>query len=260
MIEAPQGKRAPTTERNVARGRDQAGAEIDPLDLRLGSSTTSAKERPERITGRAGVAGIGAELVQRVESVDGQKFASGPVQGLTVVWIGEGLVSGLKFTTVGLMGLAALFAVDFVVVPGITRVPYPLIRIGLFGALPMVHGLAFYLVLLGVQLWRRGEVGLPSGVFLLAGGVGVLVHGLIASGAPQVLMHYVDNAAGLWTTPGQSGANIYTFGMNEIDPPLALLVFATITPLLVIPALFAGCAARGYRLRLEKSGDRGGTP
>jgi hypothetical protein len=176
------------------------------------------------------------------------------------VWIGEHLVNGLKFTAGGLMALVALFAVDYVVVPGITRVPYPLIRIGLFGALPMVHGLAFYLVMLGVQLWRKGEVGLPSGIFLLVGGIGVLVLGLISSGAPQVLMYYLDNTAGLWATPGQTGANIYTFGMDGIDPLHALLVFATITPLLLIPALFAGSAARGYRLRLAKSDDRGGTP
>ena len=83
------------------------------------------------------------------------------------------------------MGLVALFAVDFVVVSGITRVPNPLSRIGLFGALPMVHGLAFYLVFLGARLRRQGEIGLPSGVFLLVGGVGVLVLGLIASVAPQ---------------------------------------------------------------------------
>src|SRR5262249_30774758 len=159
----------------------------------------------------------------------------------------------------GLMGLVALFAVDFAVVPGITRVANPLTRIGLFGALPMVHGLAFYLVLLGARLRRQGEIGLPSGVFLLVGGVGVLVLGLIASVAPQVLNLYVDNTAGLWTRPGQTVSDIYLFGVNGIDPLRALLVFATITPLLVIPALLAGRAARGYRLTLEKSGDRGGT-
>ncbi len=169
-------------------------------------------------------------------------------------------MNGLKFTTGGLMGLVALFAVDFVVVPGMTRVPNPLTRIGLFGALPMVHGLAFYLVLLGARLRRQGEIGLPSGVFLLVGGVGVLVLGLIASVAPQVLYLYVDNMAGLWIRPGQTVGDIYLFGTNGIDPLLALLVFATITPLLVIPALLAGRAARGYRLRLEKSDDRGGTP
>src|SRR5437660_294395 len=93
----------------------------------------------------------------------------------------------LKFTTGGLMVLVALVAMDVVVVPGITRVPAPLTRIGLFGALPMVHGLAFYLVLLGARLRRQGEIGLPSGVFLLVGGVGVFVLGVIAGDAPQVL-------------------------------------------------------------------------
>ncbi len=169
-------------------------------------------------------------------------------------------MKGLKFTTGGLMGLVALFAVDCAVVPGITRVGIPLTRIGLFGALPMVHGLAFYLVLLWAQLRRQGEIGLPGGVFLLVGGVGVFVLGLVASAAPQVLHLYVDNTAGLWIRPGQTVANIYLFGTNGIDPLLALLVFATITPLLVIPALLAGRAARGYCLRLEKSNDRGGTP
>jgi len=169
-------------------------------------------------------------------------------------------VNGLKLTTCGLMVLVALVAVDFVVVPGITRVPNPLTRIGLFGSLPMMHGLAFYLVLLGARLWRQGEIGLPSSVFLLVGGVGVLALGLIAIGAPQVLNLYVDNTAGLWTRPEQTVSDIYLFGMNGIDLLLALLVFATITPLLVIPALLAGLAARGYRLRLEKSDDRGGTP
>ena len=122
------------------------------------------------------------------------------------------------------MGLLALFAVDFVVVSGITRVPNPLSRIGLFGALPMVHGLAFYLVFLGARLRRQCEIGLPSGVFLLVGGVGVLVLGLIASVAPQapilyeVLTLYLDNTAGLWTRPGQTVASIYHFGVNGIDP------------------------------------------
>jgi hypothetical protein len=169
-------------------------------------------------------------------------------------------VNELKFTTGGLMWLVALVALDFVVMPGITRIPNPLTRIGLFGALPMVHGLAVYLVLLWPRLRRQGEIGLPSGVFLLVGGVGVLVLALIAGVAPQVLILYVDNTAGLWTRPGQTVANIYLFGIDGFDPLLSLLVFATITPLLVIPALLAGRAARGYRLRLEKSDDRRGAP
>ena len=167
-------------------------------------------------------------------------------------------MNGLKLTTGGLMGLVALFAVDFAVVPGITRVSNPLTRIGLFGALPMVHVLAFYLVLLGARLRRQGEIGLSNGVFLLVGGVGLLVFGLIASAAPQLLYLYVDDIAGLWTRPVV--ADFYLFGVNGIDPPLALLVFATTTLLLVLPTLPAGRAARGYCLRLEKSDDRGGTP
>jgi hypothetical protein len=172
----------------------------------------------------------------------------------------SGVVKGLKFTTGGLMWVVALFAVDFGVVPGITRVANPLARIGLFGALPMVHGLAFYLVLLGARLRRQGEIGLPAGVFLLVGGVGVFVLGIIAGARAQVLHVYVDNTAGVWTRPGQTVSEIYQFGLNGIDPVLALLVFATITPLLVIPALLVAATVQGYRLRLEKSDDRGGTP
>ncbi len=170
-------------------------------------------------------------------------------------------MNGLKFTTGVLMGLVALLAVDFIVLTGITRVHNPLTRIGLFGALPMVHGLTFYLVLLGARLWRQGEIGLPSGVFLLVGGVAVLVLGLIAGFAPNVIYFYVDIMAALWIKPGQTGADIRLFAADGmIDPLLALLVMATMTPLLVIPALLAGRTARGYRLRLEKSDDRGGTP
>jgi hypothetical protein len=170
-------------------------------------------------------------------------------------------VGGLKFTTGGLMGLVALLAVDFALVPGMTRVGNAETRIGLFGALPMVHGLVFYLVLLRARLRRQGEIGLPGGVFLLVGGVGVLVLVLIASVAPKVLHLYVDNTAGLWIRPGQTVADIYLFGLNgTIDPLRALLVFATITPLLVIPTLVAGRAARGYCLGLEKSDARAGTP
>jgi hypothetical protein len=169
-------------------------------------------------------------------------------------------MNGLKATTVGLMGLVALVAVGFMVVRGITGVPHPLTRIGLFGALPMVHVLAFYLVVLGTRLRRQGEIGLSSGVFVIVGGVGVFILGLIAGDAPQVLNLYVDNTAGLWTRPGHTVASIYLFGMNGIDPLLALVVFATITPLLVIPSVVAGRAALGYGLRLEKSDDQGGTP
>jgi hypothetical protein len=97
-------------------------------------------------------------------------------------------------------------------------------------------------------------------VFLLVGGVGVLVVGLIAIVAPQVLDLYVDITAGLWIRPGQNVSAIYLFGVDGIDPLLAPVVFATITPLLVIPALLAARAARGYRLRLEKADDRRGTP
>ena len=170
-------------------------------------------------------------------------------------------MKGLKFTTGGLMGLVALFAVDFGVVPGITRVANPLARIGLFGALPMVHGLAFYLVLLGARLRRQGEIGLPGGVFLLVGGVGVLVLGLIASAAPQVLHFYVDNTAGVWTRPGQTVSE-YLSVRNERDRSASCAAgvcdhYATAC---YPGAARVAAAARGYRLRLEKSDDRGGTP
>ena len=59
------------------------------------------------------------------------------------------------------MGLVALFAVDLRL-PGITNVANPLTRIGLFGALPMVNGLAFYLVLLRARLRRHGEMDYPA--------------------------------------------------------------------------------------------------
>ncbi len=74
-------------------------------------------------------------------------------------------MNGLQFTTGGLMGLVARFAVDFVVVPGITGVANPLTRIGLFGALPMVHALAFFLVLLGARLRRKARSDFQAACF-----------------------------------------------------------------------------------------------
>jgi hypothetical protein len=150
------------------------------------------------------------------------------------------------------MGLVALFAVDFALVPGVTSVINGQIRIGLFGALPMVHALVIYLVVLGARLKREGEIELSSGVFLLVGGIAVLVLALVVSAAPWLFHTYVDYTAGLWIRPGQNVADIYRFGMGEIDPLVALLVCVTVTPLLVLPAFLAARAARGYRLRLAK--------
>ena len=165
-------------------------------------------------------------------------------------------VRGFRITVGGLMGLVALFAVDFAVVPGITRVPHGPTRIGLFGALPMVHGLLIYLVVLGARLRRQGEIGLSSSAFLLVGGIAVVVLVVVASVAPGLLNIYVDCTAGLWIRPGQNIADIYRFGMGRIDPLLAGLVCVTVTPLLVVPALLAGRAGRGYRLKLLKWNDR----
>jgi hypothetical protein len=150
------------------------------------------------------------------------------------------------------MTMVVLFAVDFALVPGITRVPHGPTRIGLFGALPMVHGLVIYMVVLIARLKREGEIELSSGVFLLVGGIAVLVLALVVSIAPWLLHVYVDYTAGLWIRPGQNVADIYRFGMGEIDPLLALLVCVTVTPLLVLPAFLAARAAGGYRLRLAK--------
>jgi hypothetical protein len=157
------------------------------------------------------------------------------------------------------MGLVALFAVDFAMVPGITGIPNGLTRIGLFGALPMVHGLVIYLVVLGARLRRLGEIRLSSGVFLLVGGIAVFALGLVVSVAPQIFNFYVDCTAGIWVRPGQNVADIYRFGMGHIDPLLALLVCVTVTPLLVIPALLAARTAREYRLRLVKASDPPGS-
>ena len=72
----------------------------------------------------------------------------------------------------------------------------------------------------------------------------LLVH--IAILAPQLLYQSVDLI-------GSALPALLGFGLGRVNLIQALLVSVILTPLLLFPALLAGWATRGYRLKLMKS-------
>ena len=152
-----------------------------------------------------------------------------------------------------LMGLVALLAVDFAVVPGITSVPNPLTRIGLFGCCRWCTCLPSISFCSGQgsgakasrtpkrrvspRWWRRSARPRTDRQRRTA--------------SPQLIcgehgaLDQVENAV----------SDIYLFGMDGIIPRRPRDHY----PAACYPVLLAG-RARGYRLRLEKSDHRGGTP
>jgi hypothetical protein len=159
----------------------------------------------------------------------------------------------------GVMALVAvtavLFAVDLAVSRSLDRVSTVAARIGFFGALPMAHILAVYLVLVVSGVQRDGEVALARGVFLLVGGTAIVVLIAVVDVAPSLFITYISDTAGIWVRPGQNFPSVMRFGLGGFDSIDALIVCVVVTPLLLIPALLAGWLTRGYRLELMKRPD-----
>ncbi len=145
------------------------------------------------------------------------------------------------------MVLVAVIAIDFVVIRSFRNVASAAARDGLFSALPMAHVLAAYLVIVVSDLVRRGEVALSRVAFLLSGGTAMLVLVAIVMLAPALFFKYIDIAANRWLPSGQ---NVSTPGRLAIGIIRALLVWGALTAPLLVPALFAGWATRGYRLKV----------
>jgi hypothetical protein len=162
-------------------------------------------------------------------------------------------VKRIRISIAGVMGLVALLALDFALIPALRNVPTAGIRIGLFGELPMVHILAVDLAIVVSGLARRGETSLSGVAFLLFGGTATLLLVAILILAPDLFSMYISNTAGLVVLPGQPGPAIYLIGMGgPIKPIEALLAWGAVTPPLLIPALVAGWMTRGSRLKLSK--------
>jgi hypothetical protein len=110
-----------------------------------------------------------------------------------------------------------------------------------FLAMPMADVLSLLLVTTALRLWRRGEVPLSHVMFLLAGGMALIFFVYLFHLRPVIVYKYM-----LSTVVRRGDGNplvdvfLHWLGIN--------------VPILV-PALFAGWAARGYRLRLTKNAE-----
>jgi hypothetical protein len=148
--------------------------------------------------------------------------------------------------------IAILFAIDLAVSQSLYRVSTLAARTGFFGALPMAHILAVYLVIVVSDVHRSGEVSLSRGTFLLVGGTAILVLIAVVDLAPSLFITYISDTAGIRVRPGENFASVMRFGLGRIDLIDALIVCVVVTPLLLIPALIAAWLTRGYRLKLVK--------
>jgi hypothetical protein len=151
--------------------------------------------------------------------------------------------------------VAILIVIDLEVSRDLESVPTAAARIGVFGALPMAHVLAVYLVIVVSSLKRQGEVALSRFVFVLTGGTAILSFIAVVDLAPQVFTNYVSATALLWERSGRSFNSVMRFGIGGIGLTEAVIVCGIVTPLLLLPSLLGGWMTRGYRLKLLKGSE-----
>ena len=177
---------------------------------------------------------------------------------------------GIRISIAGLMTLPVLFAVDLAVMRAVPSVMELSTRIGLVGSLLAANLLAVYLAIVITGLVQRGAISLSSVAFLIVGGTAVLILVHTAVLAPPFFFEYVELTAGplqdLWLTQAQKTAiaqghllpPIYSLGMGRVNLIQVVLASAVLTPPVLVPALLAGWATRGYRLKLLKGPDAEG--
>ena len=138
-----------------------------------------------------------------------------------------------RITVSCLMIIVAVIAVDLAVLlllRGGNR--------GLFRAMPMADVLAVLLATTVGRLRRRGEAPFSQVMFLLAGGMALIFFVYVFHLRPDLVYEYL-----LYTAGRRGGGN----RLVEV-----LLVWLAVSVPILVPALFVGWAARGYRLRLTK--------
>jgi hypothetical protein len=165
---------------------------------------------------------------------------------------------------IGLMVLIGALAIDIAVFRSVGRVLTLSTRVGLIGVLPMATLLAVYAVVVVSGLVHRGEIPLSRIAFLLVGGMAILMVVYASILAPDLFFDYIDITAvplqNLTLTQaqqsaiaqGQMLAPIYNLGLGTMNVSLITILCAAVSPLLLVPALFAGWLARGHRLKLCK--------
>jgi hypothetical protein len=150
-----------------------------------------------------------------------------------------------------MMTTVAVVAVDLVMLSLLSRAQFVPLRSGIFGALPMANVLAAYLATTIGCLRRRGEVPLSRVMFLLFGGMALVMVIYVVHLAPLLVVNYLNNTAGLWER--QRGPGNVLAGLVEV-----VLVLAAVTVPILVPALVAAWAVRGYRLKLVHGTDAPG--
>jgi hypothetical protein len=136
-----------------------------------------------------------------------------------------------RITVSCLMIIVAVIAVDLAVLlllRGGNR--------GLFRAMPMADVLAVLLATTVGRLRRRGEAPFSQVMFLLAGGMALIFFVYLFHLRPDLVYEYLRN-----TAERLGGGNrLLNF----------LLACLSVNVPILVPALLAGSATRGYRLKL----------
>jgi hypothetical protein len=130
------------------------------------------------------------------------------------------------------MVFIAILAIDMAVMRGLGHVLNPTARAGIWGVLPMADLLVVYLAIVVTRLVRRGEVALSGVAFLVFGGAALLLVLGVANLSPTLFWGYLNK------TP-------YFVGKVTLALSLPILV----------SALLAGWATRGYRLKILKGSE-----
>jgi hypothetical protein len=142
-----------------------------------------------------------------------------------------------RITISCLMIVGAVIALDFAVL----QLLRPAGERALFGAMPMADVLAVLLAITIRRLQSRGEAPLSHVMFVLTGGMALIFLVYLVHLRPDLVYGYMRNTAGL-----------YGGGSRLVD---VLLFWLAISVPILVPALFAGWATRGYRLKLTTSID-----
>jgi hypothetical protein len=146
-----------------------------------------------------------------------------------------------------MMTFIALFAVDLAMLPLIRRAE---IRGVILGAMPMANVLAVYLATTVGSLRRLGEVALSRVMFVIFGGMALVLVVYLAHLTPVLVYQYLNSTSGLWQPPQAPDSVTAVFVAARL-----LLHFGAVTAPILAPALVAAWATRGYRLSLEKGTD-----
>jgi hypothetical protein len=144
----------------------------------------------------------------------------------------------LRITVSGLMIIIAVIAVDLAVLPFL---PGSGNRALFRAIMPMADVLAVFLATTVGRLRSRGEAPLSHVMFLLAGGMALTFLVYLVQLRPDLVYEYL-----LYTTKRPGGGN----RLVEV-----LLVWLAVSMPILVPALLAGWATRGYRLKLTASID-----